>query len=135
MTKHENWHWGISNAGSSSVYLWLEPWADEVEVPSGATAILRILNGLVQSSALDVEETEDHVVIWAASGDRVEVYVDEVLQHTGSASIPVPGELGTSTKNLLGIMFGNQSEARLAGAQSTIQVPSLWRRIRLALGF
>ena len=130
----EEWHWGISNVGSSDVSLWLEPWADEVTIPGGATVTLRIVNETAQPSSLDVEETDEHVVIWATSGDCVEVYVDGVLQHTGSASIPVPEGLGTPTKTLLGIMFGSQSAARLAGGHSINQTPSLWRRIRLWAG-
>lgn len=133
MTEGQDWHWGISNAGTSDVLIWLEPWADEVRIPGGATATLRIVNGAAQSSSLDVEETEEHVVIWAASGDCVEVYVDHVLQHTGSASIPVPDGFGASTKSLLGMMFGGQPAARLAGGHSA-QASSLWRRIRLWCG-
>lgn len=130
MIKPENWHWGVSNAGSNPVYLWLEPWADEVEVPRGATATLRIVDGNAQSHSLEIEDTGEHVVIWAASGDCLEVYVDGVLQHTGSASIPVPDGFGTSTKNLLGIMFDKQPEARLAGQNSTAETPSFWQKLK-----
>ena len=70
------------------------------------------------------------MVIWAASGDCLEVYVDGVLQHTGSASIPVPDGFGTSTKNLLGIMFDKQPEARLAGQNSTAETPSFWQKLK-----
>jgi hypothetical protein len=112
------------------VVLWLEPWADEVTIPSGATAILRIVNATAQSNSLDVEETDERVVVWATSGDCVKVYVDDVLQHTGSASIPVPDGFGTSTKTLLRIMFGSQPAARLAGGHSINQAPCLWQRIR-----
>jgi hypothetical protein len=127
MTTPLDWHWAMSNAGSTKVLLWLEPWADEVEVPVGGTATLRILNASNQFDSLDVEETGEHVVIWAADGDCLEVYIDGVLQPTGSASIPVPEGL---TKNLLGVVFANQPEAHLAGRRSRIEAPAFWRRIR-----
>lgn len=135
MTKQADWHWGVSNAGSSSIFLWLEPWANEVEVPTGATATLRIVNDSVQSDSLEIEDTGEHVVIWAAGGDCIEVYIDGVLQDTGSASNPVPDMFGTATKSLLGIVFDNQPQARLAGQQSTIEAPSFGRNVRRWLGF
>jgi hypothetical protein len=58
MTDRADWHWGISNAGADKVLLWLEPWADEIEVPSGVTATLRLLNPAQQNSILDVEQTD-----------------------------------------------------------------------------
>jgi hypothetical protein len=134
MTKQADWHWGVSNAGQSTVLLWLEPWADEVEVPTGKTATLRIVSAVAHPDPLEIEDTGEHVVIWAAGGDCVEVYLDGVLQHTGSASIPVPDGFGNSTKGLLGIMFDNQPKARLAGQQPTTKPPSLWGRLRPLMG-
>jgi hypothetical protein len=126
MTDGADWQWGVSNAGSGDLALWLEPWADEIIVPSKSTVTMRIVNACALSSSLDVEKTEDHLVIWGTAGDCIEVYVDNVVQDTGSATIPVPREFGTSSKNILEVLFNKQPSARLAGRSS----PNVLGRLR-----
>jgi hypothetical protein len=133
--KQADWHWGISNAGQNILLLSLEPWADEIEVPCRSTATLRISNACSPRDELDVEDTGEHLVIWASGGDRVEVYIDEIRQHTASATISVPEEMGLSTRNLLGVLFNDQPAARLAGQQSLPPATFLWHRLRHYFGF
>lgn len=79
-----------------------------------------------QNDALgEVEWGEEYLVVWAGA-KTVEVFVDGVLQDSGSASIPIPNGL---TKGMLDILFRDQPAARLGGGRS-LERPSLWRRIR-----
>ncbi|MDG2512566.1 hypothetical protein [Sphingobium yanoikuyae] len=135
MNNQANWHWAISNLGPDGLFLWLEPWADEIEVPSKSTATFRIVNAQSPRDKLDVEDTGDQIIIWASGGDCIEVDVDGIRQVTGSATIPVPEEMGISTKELLGVLFSNQPTARLAGQSLSVQAPSIWQRIRRYLSF
>lgn len=121
------WDWGASNVGPKSLGIWLEPWADEFQVPTRSTITFRLLPQTDQPD-LDVEITADHIVVWANGGERIEVYVDNVLQQSASATIAVPEGL---TKNMLGVLFEGRPEMRLGGqANATLLRPNLWQKIR-----
>lgn len=135
MTEQNGWHWALSNIGPAPLMLWLEPWADEVAVPGRSTVTLRIENGAPRDDGLDVEDGDQHLVIWAAGGDRIEVAVDGVVIRTGSAIIAVPDAFGMSPKRLLGLLFDEQPTARLAGRATGVAAPSLWKRLLRRLGF
>lgn len=53
----------------------------------------------------------DHLIIWA-NGPTVAVFVDDVLQDSISAIIPLPSGL---TKGMLNTLFVDHPEARLGG--------------------
>ncbi len=123
--------WGLSNPGPNTLYVWLEPWADEIEVPVRSTITFNPSGGHDDCPLGQVEWTTDHLVVWATA-QRIAVYVDGVLQHSGSAVIPVPDGL---TKGMLGIVFADQPAARLGGAPSDpIGRTSWWQLIRRCLG-
>ena len=124
-------HWSLSNPGPQVLSVWLEPWADEVEVPARSTITLTVGRGAQDCSVGEVEWSPDHLVVWA-SAPMIEAHVDGVLQHTGSAIIPAPKDL---TKAMLGVAFGGQPSARLAGRPfSTINGTSWWQRARRVFG-
>jgi hypothetical protein len=135
MVSDADWQWGISNIGAGKLLIWLEPWAEEFDIESRSTATLRVSNPACNDRCLDVETTNNHIVVWASGGDTVEVHIDRIPQSSSSAVTPVPGEFGDSTKELLNIMFGRQPIARLAGQQFEQQAPvSFWGRLKGRLG-
>ncbi|GAA4013243.1 hypothetical protein GCM10022280_09290 [Sphingomonas swuensis] len=124
-------HWGLSNPGPQPLSVWLEPWADEVEVPARSTITLTVTDGLQDCAVGEVEWSPDHLVVWA-SAPMIEAHVDGDLQHTGSAIIPAPKDL---TKAMLGVAFRDQPSARLAGRPfSPSKRSSWWQRARRVLG-
>src|SRR3954468_14447684 len=108
---HHAWHWGLSNVGPDKLLVWLEPWAEEFEVPGGSTIVLRVTEQ--ESSAVEIESRPDHIVVWASAGQTARVYIDDHIQESASASFPVPGGFAGSTRELLSLMFDGQPQARL----------------------
>ncbi|MCW6533617.1 hypothetical protein [Sphingomonas lycopersici] len=119
--------WGLSNPGPDTLRLWLEPWADEFNVPARSTVTLKGSGGSGEYLPGEVEWGPEYLIIWASAG-TVEVFIDGVLQESGSAIIPAPDGL---TKELLSFMFAGEPAARLGGAGTRL---SGWRRIRRRLG-
>ena len=92
--------------------LWLEPWADEVEVPPRSTVTIAWPAESDPSAPGEFSWTPDHLVLWAAA-PTIRVFLDGILQRTASATVPIPAGL---TRGMLTVMFENRPEARLAGA-------------------
>jgi hypothetical protein len=131
---HHAWHWALSNVGPQKLLVWLEPWAEEIEVPSGSTIALRVEGK--ESTPVEIESTADHIVVWASAGQTARVYIDDREQESASASLPVPGGFEGSTKELLNMMFDGQLYARLGGQDIRPEGrSSWWRRARRRLGF
>lgn len=119
--------WSLSNPGRDALLVWLEPWADEFVVPARSTVSMRPASGLTLG---EVEWTPDHLIVWA-SAPTVEVFIDGLLQDSGSATIPIPDGL---SKGLLNIVFAGQPAARLGGAHANAdERVSLWDRIKRRL--
>lgn len=119
--------WSLSNAGPDELVVWLEPWAEEFLVPTRSAIALRALGGAEPSYVGEIEWVLDHVTIWATA-TIVEVYIDNVLQDTASAIVPLPDGL---SKGMLNVMFGGQPTARLGGAAShPYNKPPWWDRLR-----
>lgn len=108
---HTDSQWGLSNPGPETLLVWLEPWAEEFEVPVRSTITMKAA-GDCESEVGEIEWGPDHLVIWA-SAQMVEVFIDGALQKSGSASIPAPAGLD---KAMLGIVFADQPAARLGGS-------------------
>lgn len=98
----------FSNAGPEPLLVWLEPWAEEfVVAPRSSISLCPPLG----SELGELEQTCDHLVLWA-NARTVKVFIDGILQDTGSASSPIPDGL---TKKTLGVVFAGQPECRLGG--------------------
>ena len=125
--------WSLSNPGPDNLLVWLEPWAEEFEVPVRSTVTLSASSsGSEERSVGEVEWTPDHLVVWASASDTVKVFVDGVLQESGSAVIPVPDDL---TKQMLNVIFDDQPAARLGGRTfDAAERVSWWQRARRYLG-
>jgi hypothetical protein len=129
MTDIDN-QWGLSNPGPKTLLVWLEPSAEEFDVPVRSTITLNPSGGSQGCTLGEVEWTPYHLVVWA-SAQTVEVFIDGVLQESGSAVIPIPDGL---TKEMLNIVFSGQPAARLAGAGSLRSRATWWQRISRRLG-
>jgi hypothetical protein len=131
-----DWNWGVSNKGPGPLLVWLEPWAEEFEVPVGSTITMHVsCTGGIEDDedddAVSAECTTEHLVVWADAGQIVRVSIDGDLQDTASATIPVPGGFGGSTKDLLTLMFGGQPSARLGGVSNEAPPPrSFWKKAK-----
>lgn len=124
--------WSLSNPGPHRLLVWLEPWAEEFEVPPRSTIALSASSEPEKSALEKVEWTEDHLVLWASAPGTVKVFVDGALQESASALFPL-GE--GMTKQMLSLVFGGHPAARLGGRTSdVIEPPSWWRRARRRLG-
>lgn len=127
-TDHE---WSLCNPGPDTLLVWLEPWCDEFEVPARSAISLKTPGGAEGRGLGEIEWGPDNLVVWA-TGPTVAVFVDDVLQESGSATIPIPDGL---TKNMLNVIFADQPVARLGGRPSHAVVPaSWWRRVKGLLG-
>ena len=122
-------HWSLSNPGPDKLIVWLEPWAEEFDVPVRSTVKLKSSGGA--RSLGEVEWASEHLIIWA-SAQTVEVFIDGVFQESGSAVIPIPDGL---TKEMLNILFADQPDARLGGTSPVaIDGSSRWKRLRRRFG-
>lgn len=118
-----------TNDGPEPILVWLEPWADEVHLPARSTVRFIASNGV---GVGELEQAHDQITLWA-SADIVQVFVDDVLQETASASIAAPAGL---TKAMLHTVFDDQPSARLGGSplSSTPRI-SIWNSLKRRLGF
>lgn len=123
--------WSLCNPGPDTLFVWLEPWCDEFEVPARSAITLNMPGGAEGRRVGEIEWSPDYLVIWAA-GPTVAVFIDDVLQESGSAIIPIPNGL---TKGMLNVLFADQAEARLGGRPShVIAWAPWWRRVISLLG-
>ncbi|WP_442680657.1 hypothetical protein ACSBM8_05525 [Sphingomonas sp. ASY06-1R] len=123
--------WSLCNPGPDTLRVWLEPWCEEFEVPARSAITLKAPSGAERHEMGEIEWGPDNLVIWAA-GPTVAVFIDDVLQESGSAIIPIPDGL---TKNLLNVIFADQPAARLGGRSSHAVAPApWWRRVKGLLG-
>jgi hypothetical protein len=119
--------WSLSNPGPEPLVIWLEPWAEELEVPVRSTVTMQWSSGSIDRAFGELEWTPDHLVVWA-DVTTLKIFIDEVLQDTSSAVIPVPNGL---TKAMLNIVFAGQPAARLGGAYGgVIQRETWWSRVK-----
>jgi hypothetical protein len=120
--------WSLSNPGPDKLVLWLEPWAEEFEVPVRSTIALSTSIGTGEAMLGEVEWTADHLIFWATETGILKVFVGGALQDSASALVPLPAGL---TKPMLNILFAGQPAARLGG--KSFDVPhreSWWKRAR-----
>lgn len=101
----------FDNPGPGQLRVWLEPWAEQFDVPAGSSISLTSSDDARKQGAGEVEWAEGRVIVWATAS-RIEVRIDGILQESASARIVAPAGL---TKNILGLLFADQPAARLGG--------------------
>ncbi len=122
-----NCDWSLSNPGPDELVVWLEPWAEEFVIPVRSTVALKAPVGDEAQTIGEIEWASDHVVVWA-NRTTVAVFIDDVLQDSASAIVPIPDGLN---KAMLNILFKGHPTARLGGAASdTADQASWWERLR-----
>jgi hypothetical protein len=122
-----DYDWSLSNPGPDELIVWLEPWAEEFVVPPRSTIALRAGGGSEERVIGDIEWASDHVVVWGTA-TIIEVFIDDALQDTSSAIVPIPDCM---TKEMLTIVFAGRPSARLGGvASSAVDRVSWWERLR-----
>jgi hypothetical protein len=102
----------LSNCRPSDLLLWLEPWCDEVTLPPRAELTL-VIEG--NGPAPEIEQIEDHLVLYAGGGTRLRVYVNGIEQDTASSLIAVPDSPELSTRESVRLLFGGFPAARPGG--------------------
>ena len=124
--------WSLCNPGPDTLLVWLEPWCDEFEIPVRSTITLKTSSDAEQCGLGEIEWGPDNLVVWA-TGPLVIVFIDDVLQTSGSATIPIPDGL---TKGMLNLVFAGHPAARLGGRHSHAVSPtSWWLRVKCLLGW
>ena len=109
--------------------VWLEPWADELNLPAGSTVQFNASDG---GNVGEIEQTHEQITLWAST-DIVQVFIDDILQDTASASIAAPAGL---TKAMLHTVFDAQPSARLGGRpRPSTALISIWSKLKRQLGF
>lgn len=115
MTEHPVLSIGLCNTASSDLAIWLEPWAEEFCIPSRGELVLRVEADDEELALPQLEQTEDGLAIYAASGTRIRVVIDGIEQDSASASITPPGLGALSTREFIGVAFGGFPQARPSG--------------------
>ena len=128
-----DWDWAVSSVGPRKLLVWLEPWAEEFEVPARSTIALSFSGILLNGHPAEIESTTDRVVIWASVGQTVRVSIDDAPQQSASASIAVPGGFDGSTKELMNLLFGGQPIARIGGDRVDPLRTPWWQRAKRLL--
>jgi hypothetical protein len=106
----------LSNATAAPLFIWLEPWVDELWLPPRSELTLHMtVRG--ESQWPEVEANADQgLTIWGAGGSTLRVEIDKALQDTLSARHASPDLGALSPRKFIGIAFGAFPEARPGGA-------------------
>jgi hypothetical protein len=119
----------FTNDGMEPMFVWLEPWADKLDLPARSTVQFKAPNG---GDVGELEQAHDQITLWANT-DIIQVFIDDVLQETASASISAPAGLN---KAMLYKLFDGQPSARLGGQpHPTTPLNSIWGKFKRRLGF
>ena len=119
----------FTNYGTEPMLVWLEPWADELHLPAQSTVQFKAPNG---DDVGELEQAHDQITLWANT-DIVQVFIDDLLQETASASIAAPAGL---SKAVLHTVFDAQPSARLGGRPlPSMPRISIWSKLKRLLGF
>ena len=98
----------FTNDRTEPMVVWVEPWGEELSLPPKSTVQFKAPDG---REVGDLELAQYQITLWA-KGELVQVFIDDVLQETASASVAAPPEL---TKAMLHTLFDGEPSARLGG--------------------
>ena len=103
------------NRGRAKLKLWLEPWAEEVAIPTGSRVDLEVIGLSGDEPEAPLEVTDEHLVFYGPAGTRLRVLVDGSPVETGSATLTVPAARGLGTRGMVHLAFDDCPEARPGG--------------------
>jgi hypothetical protein len=96
----------IRNSSRNIKQLFLEPWGEAFEIPSGKT--FEFVGTSAKNGNFEVEFTEDEIIVFAWVGSNVKVYCeDKELGGSHRPSVPAVPK-GQSVSSFLGLMFGKK---------------------------
>lgn len=129
MTSAEQ-HAVICNAGPDSLYIWVEPWCDELDLPpkSWLSYESRCDNEVIGTPP-EIDMDDEGLVIWATGPGTALISIDGVVQDTASRTVDLPqGMFGMPVKSFVNSVFGEFPEAR-PGGRFKLAKQSLWQKI------
>jgi hypothetical protein len=113
----------VSNASLLPLTIWIEPWCDELSVPSRSVLSLAVGDGPCEGLP-DIEIIDERLVVWATAPGTLIVAIDEIEQDTGSRTIALPPELfEMPLKTFVSTVFGAHPVARVTGAPLAASLP------------
>ncbi len=111
----------LSNAGANPLNVWLEPWAEECEIPYRGELSMIVTGDEITRIVPDVEQTKDSLVVWGTGGTRIEILINGELQDTVSAAVTSPDIGGLETKEFVNLVFGDHPKTRPGGRPTPTQ--------------
>lgn len=106
----------LSNATAAPLFIWLEPWVDELWLPPRSELLLHSATPTPAEWPEVEANDDDGLTVWGVGGSTLIVEIDGVRQDTFSSRYVSP-DLGALTpKKFIGIAFGAFPEARPGGA-------------------
>lgn len=102
------------NGRRETLRLWLEPWAEEIEVGPGSRVDLAT-EGFAAGAEAEFEVTNENLAFFAPARTRVRVLLDGAPVDTSSASIETPDAGRLGTRGFVHTVFDNFPETRPAG--------------------
>jgi RimJ/RimL family protein N-acetyltransferase len=111
------------NRRRDGLRLWLEPWAEEVEVGPGSRVSLTA-EGSAAGAEAEFEVTDENLAFFAPGNSRVRVLIDGAVAETSSALVAAPDTGTLGTRGFVHAVFDNFPETRPAGrSEKPDQVP------------
>lgn len=98
-------HFSYVNSSSSAIIFWLEPWAEEFEIPAEGTLELEVRGPSGRDNAPVFEQTEDLLILYAGPRSTVRLFLNGRDVSGGSADIKTPG--GMHPRRFLKIVLGD----------------------------
>jgi len=119
----------LSNATSTNLSIWLEPWVDELSLPPRSELALHTLVAGGEPQWPEIEISENVLTVWGVGCSTLTVEIDGVAQDTVSASQASPDFGALGARGFIETVFGDFPEAR-PGGHPQQQKPKprwLWR--------
>ncbi|WP_137861793.1 MULTISPECIES: hypothetical protein [unclassified Sphingomonas] len=105
----------LSNATAAPLFIWLEPWVDELWLPPRSELTLHTVTlGELQWPEIEANDDEG-LTIWGVGGSTLRVEIDNVPQDTFSAGYASPDLGALSPKFFVNTVFGAFPQARPGG--------------------
>jgi len=114
-----------TNTSDSTLYLWVEPWAEEYEIrPKGHVEVT--MRGSAASDP-EIDEMPDRITIYAPGNAFFDIRIDGMIEKAVSSEIAAPDAVGLGTRGFVDLVFGAVPGTRPGGIPAPPKVPT-WRR-------
>lgn len=103
----------LFNRAVQPLQLWLEPWAEEFQVPAGSRADLVLRGAFSRPADAPFEWSGEHLAFFAPGRSNLTILLDGQERYSSVFEVPDAGPLGTH--GFVHLVFGGHSEARPGG--------------------